>query len=46
MPIEYIPGPSAYFKATHVLREYDNLYSYLEDNYSLYNTQELSIAVI
>jgi hypothetical protein len=46
MPIEYIPGPSAYFKATYVLREYNNLYSYLEGDYSLYNTQELSIAVV
>jgi len=46
MPTEHIPGPSAHFKATHVLREYDNLYSYPEGDHSLYNAQELSMAVV
>src|ERR1700730_8587180 len=46
MPAEHIPGPSAHFKATHVLRGNDAYQSYADGDHSLFNAQELSMAVV
>jgi hypothetical protein len=46
MSIDLILVPSTYFKANYVLYNYNNKYSFIDSNYNLFNTQELSMAII